>query len=103
MGDLPESSRRGNGSNAAAIEYRTGPDTDGYTPGLIPCFSFIYATWCYAVGCTRTRLRGLKIRVLRRSVGSSPTAPTDKSPAKHEINMREKCPVRFHRALLTLS
>jgi hypothetical protein len=40
MGDLLELSRRGNGSNAAAIEYRTEPDTDGYTPGLIPCFSF---------------------------------------------------------------
>jgi|SRR5215216_3275792 len=73
VGDLPESSRCGNGSHAAAIESRTEPDTAGYTPGLIPCFSFIYATCCYAVGCTRTRLRGLTSLIIAASFGKVPT------------------------------
>src|SRR5215204_389898 len=87
MGDLPESSRRGNGSNAAAIEYRTGPDTDGYTTGLIPCFSFIYATWCYAVGCTRTRLRGLKIGWCESTVSVRARPPVSKEDLQKWVNL----------------
>ena len=81
------------GSNAAAIDVRTELDTERYLAPQEPGFRHTYATYQDMVGRARTWVLGLKIRVLRRSVGSSPTAPTGNVPPKeHFFYRRQKAP-----------
>ena len=45
----------------------------------MPGFRHTYATYQDMVGRARMWVLGLKIRILKRSVGSNPTAPTARS------------------------
>jgi hypothetical protein len=72
------------GSNAAAIDVRTELDTERYLAPQEPGFRHTYATYQDMVGRARTWVLGLKIRVLRRSVGRVPPPLLDQDSCKQQ-------------------